>query len=328
MDSNQDAATAGGQKKKHHWTVAAAASLIRVTALLTLIAFGAKFWWVSDLLTNFRVQISIGLCSLLLIVLLGRNWLWALLGAVLLLINGWETVPYLIPKGEPSVAESKQVYRLLTSNVLTSNSQHESLVKLIDDVQPDFIVVMEVNDRWSSELEKKLSEQYPHREIHPREHNFGIGIMSKIPWKEVTPHGLGEDELPWLQTKFQLDGKLVELTGVHPIPPMGSPNAEARNDQMMNVCSNVDQDAGRIITGDFNMTPWSPWFKEIMSASQTFDASTGFGLTPTWEVFPTLIGGLKIDHALISDDLEVHDFQVGPNIGSDHRPIIVDFSVK
>jgi len=96
----------------------------------------------------------------------------------------------------------------------------------------------------------------------------------------------------------------------------------------MDVCESVDTQSPRLITGDFNLTPWSPWFDKICQTSQTSDAATGFGVATTWQVFPTLIGGLKIDHTLVSDDIGVVDFRVGPDIGSDHRPTIIKFQIR
>ena len=281
----------------------------------------------ADLLANFRVQIAIGLLPMLAVIALAKQWKWLMIGIGFLVLNSWTIVPYVIPTLGGDTTTSTQPYRLLTSNVLTSNHQHQRLIELVRAEQPDIVVVLEINADWARDLEQ-LAGEYQYRHLDPREHNFGIGILSKIPFTAVETKLYGAIELPWIKTKFDLEDKSVELFAVHPVPPMGARHSKMRNDEMMEVSSLFDPSTSRIMTGDFNMPPWSPWFARVTSNSQTVDAARGFGPTRTWEVFPTIVGGLKIDHALLSDDFQVHDFRVGPDIGSDHRPIIVDFSFR
>ena len=256
-----------------------------------------------------------------------RQWKWLMIGIGLFVLNSWTIIPYIIPAQGLDTSNPNKSYRLLTSNVLTSNHQHQRLIELIRTEQPDIVVVLEINHDWTQDLER-LADEYPYRHLHPEEHNFGIGVLSKIPWTAVETKFSETIELPWIKTKFDLEGKPVELIAVHPLPPMGSRNSKLRNDEMMNVSSQFNPQASRVMTGDFNMPPWSPWFARVTSNSQTVDAARGFGPTRTWQVFPTIVGGLKIDHALLSNDFYVHDFRVGPDIWSDHRPIIVDFSFR
>jgi endonuclease/exonuclease/phosphatase (EEP) superfamily protein YafD len=313
------------------FVASAAISLLRITAMLSIVTLFASHWWIADLLTNFRVQMCIGICGLLFLVLVTRQWTWVAIGIVLLVFHGWRTAPYLIPRTAPTAQTTQQNFRLLTANVLTSNSSYASLVELLRKEQPDFVVLMEINKRWAEHLDV-LEDLYPHQELHPREHNFGIAILSRQPWTKMESMSFGDIELPWLKAKFKIGadtstGLPLEIIAVHPLPPVSARNADYRNTQLMEISSQVDLGSARIVTGDFNLTPWSPWFNKVARETQTTDAAHGFGLTRTWEVFPTIIGGLKIDHALVSDEVEVQEFRVGPDIGSDHRPVIVDFSV-
>ena len=111
---------------------------------------------------------------------------------------------------------------------------------------------------------------------------------------------------------------------------------EARNEQLFNIAARFDENTCNVMVGDFNLTPWSPNFQKVVAAGNLTDASkkpsgptpglTLSGLTPTWYGFPTWIGGLKIDHALVSNEVSVEDLEIGPDVDSDHRALILDFS--
>jgi endonuclease/exonuclease/phosphatase (EEP) superfamily protein YafD len=79
------------------------------------------------------------------------------------------------------------------------------------------------------------------------------------------------------------------------------------------------------LAADFNITPWSPVFADILEGSGLRDSSLGFGVAPTWLSRP-LFFGLPIDHILVSPDIKVKNRHVGPDVGSDHFPVIADLA--
>ena len=84
-------------------------------------------------------------------------------------------------------------------------------------------------------------------------------------------------------------------------------------------------DAPVLLLGDLNATPWSHPFKRLLQETGLIDGSRGMGYQPTWPagVLPLLI---PIDHCLHSQELRVVHKEVGPMVGSDHYPVIVDFA--
>jgi endonuclease/exonuclease/phosphatase (EEP) superfamily protein YafD len=79
--------------------------------------------------------------------------------------------------------------------------------------------------------------------------------------------------------------------------------------------------------GDLNATPFSPRFKNLLIDCGLRDSSLGFGITRTWHSEIPLLG-LPIDHILVSRDLAVISREVGPKVGSDHRPVMVRVARK
>ena len=80
-----------------------------------------------------------------------------------------------------------------------------------------------------------------------------------------------------------------------------------------------------IITGDFNSTPWSQGFQRFTAACPPLmDTSRGVLFGATWSVLRPQ--RLLIDHAFVSPEWQLINREVGPDAGSDHRPLIVDLA--
>lgn len=78
-----------------------------------------------------------------------------------------------------------------------------------------------------------------------------------------------------------------------------------------------------IILGDFNSTPWSQGFRTFQRQSGLSLAQQGWGLKPTWPTWLPPFLQIPIDCCLHSLSLTTVGYQVGPHLGSDHRPITV-----
>ena len=52
----------------------------------------------------------------------------------------------------------------------------------------------------------------------------------------------------------------------------------------------------------------------------------GFGLQPTWPAAAPWLG-VPIDHVLASPSIGIRRREVGPDVGSDHRGVMVEFAM-
>ena len=107
-------------------------------------------------------------------------------------------------------------------------------------------------------------------------------------------------------------------------------NWQDRNRMFEGLASEVKKQdsAHSIVAGDLNCTPWSWWFKKLLSDSGLKDSGRGNGLAATWNPFGVPLSGLTIDHVLIGSKIKCTDRFVGGHIGSDHRPVFVDFLIE
>ena len=78
-------------------------------------------------------------------------------------------------------------------------------------------------------------------------------------------------------------------------------------------------DSSRLVVGDFNATPWSADLRAFV----TENGLSGVNTLATWPVWLGF-AGIPIDHAFVSHDLRILTFETGPDIGSDHLPLLID----
>lgn len=293
-----------------------------------LLGFLGRQHWLLDMMAQLRVQWAFGLLALLFLFGFFRQKKWML---ICLVILGWNTVPmwpyitgWFGQSGTVAHNETAQELRLMSFNVLTHNHKKAEAISAIKSAAPDVLLLMEVDAKWENAVRAALSSDYPHMAFQAREDNFGIALLSKTPWDQLEIYRSAPRDLPSIEATFKSkNSKLLQIIGTHPLPPLGHRNWDARNVHLVEAAQRVGK-GPTIMIGDFNLTPWSPIFKDVVKSSRLKDSGKSFGFTPTWDVFPSLLGGLKIDHALVSEDINVTALNVQKIDGSDHRALILD----
>lgn len=278
-----------------------------------------------ELLAHFRLQ-SIVVTFLTGVVLLFIRkralGLICFAGALLLAIT---VSPYFYP---PARLAPPGQLKLLSFNVNTANQNFAEVLKYVGDQQADVVFLMEVSHEWVDQL-KPLQEIYPHRIIEPREDNFGLAVFSKHPFSKEEIFYFGIFDVPAASFQITLEGTTFHLIGAHPLPPINGQNFRERNSELLRLGRLLAKAAPdpAILMGDFNLTPFSPVFHELLAVSGLRDSSLGLGLRPTWISHNPLFA-IPIDHILISENLAVTEREIGPSLGSDHNALILSVSLR
>ena len=292
----------------------------------TLAGFAGRWWWFFDLAARFRVQyvLALGLGSLAL--LAWRQPRWAAAFAGFALINAVVLAPRFLTSAEAVAGISGPTLRALLANVHSDNRDHKQIRWVIAETNPDVIVLLEATP-WLIEQLADLADRYPHRIAEPQEGNFGIALFSRLPLRNAAVISLGPAGLPSLTAELETDGRWFTLLGTHPPPPIGAAMTADRNAQLADLARLARQTRQPLLAlGDFNLSPWSPWFAQLLTDSGLHDSAAGRGLQPSWPVgWPPL--WIPIDHVLYSDGIQIRRRVIGPDLGSDHYPVIVDFQV-
>ncbi|MCA9001958.1 MAG: endonuclease/exonuclease/phosphatase family protein [Planctomycetes bacterium] len=296
---------------------------IAVGILATGLGFFGAHWWVLDLFAHFRVQYAIGAGGLFLIAACLRKPLsvcMALLGGA---VNGFLILP-LYWENPALPQEDGESIQILYANLLTQNTDARALLDCIRDEQPDVIALLEFSERWKLDLDPELGD-WPHRAARPRNDNFGLAVYSRLPLGEADWRHLTLRSSETLFTTLEWKGQNLPLL-LHPYPPVRGWTAEGSVDTIEALLEEPElQDPGTILVGDLNATPWSH-LGRLMGTSGLLPARTGQGVLPTWPArFPAFLR-IPIDVCYAGKDWAFRTVRVGPHIGSDHLPLLVELA--
>lgn len=115
---------------------------------------------------------------------------------------------------------------------------------------------------------------------------------------------------------------------LHPSTPRSGIQWRYRNSYLETVSRSIRAESPGtpvLAMGDFNTPPWSPFFRRFLDETGLVDAS-GTNWPTVTRYFKEYKGpyffGSPIDHILVSKSIQVRGFKVGPDIGSDHLPVM------
>jgi endonuclease/exonuclease/phosphatase (EEP) superfamily protein YafD len=315
---------AGINSKYGFWLLTTAAFFMSIALMSTYLA---RWGWFFEMISHFRVHIVLGLLSIALLFLWGRQWPLASATGLIGLVGLASLLPFYLTSASVAAAQDEEtIYRALAFNVYYHSDAYAELLALVEEVNPDIIVLSEVTEEWYEGVQS-LASDYPYsRYVTINSH--GRLLYSRLPFADEGPQRVKDRERPSVVATLDTGTKQFNVIGVHVKAPMSPKGAQQRNQQLADLSRFVQtQLQPSLLLGDFNITPWSPIFRDFLADGDLKDARVGHGLAHTWPTFLPVLG-VPIDHAVTSAGITIHNFRRGPHIGSDHYPIIVDFSVK
>ena len=298
-----------------------------VISTATLLGFLGRFHWFFDLFSHFRVLYFIALICISIPILILRYYKTSIILAILAVSNLAVILP-LYFGGQPPPAKTASTIRAVLLNVNTQTGVPELVSQFLRETRPDILVLEEINDQWVTDLQW-LVEFYPYSCMEEREDNFGICLLSKFQITTSEIVYIGDGGVPSIIATIDTPQGKLAIIATHPPPPISSLYSYWRNSQLNDLPKYTKEPLPTILVGDLNVTPWNYHFKKLLKNSELINSSQGRGIYPTWPnkkfILPIPI---PIDHFLHSSSIYIADKKVGPNVGSDHRPIIIDFCIK
>jgi endonuclease/exonuclease/phosphatase (EEP) superfamily protein YafD len=288
-------------------------------AVATIFAMLAPLGWPFELFSHFRVQYLASALVLAVLLAWRRRAVPAVLAVV---IAVWHALPALSPSY--AVAQAPDcvgpVVTVATVNVQFSNARPEAFRAWLATQPADFLLIQEVTPAWAAELEAQA--EYPYRHVLTREDPYGLAVLSRWPLESVTLVDLAGDGLPSFAGTVDTGRQRIRFLGRHTHWPITPALAAARDEALQGAAQLASAaDLPVVLLGDLNLTPDSPAFDRLIDQAELRDVMRGRGWRPTWlaSFWPL---ALRIDHILVSSGLCVEHAEVGPSIGSDHRPVV------
>ena len=122
--------------------------------------------------------------------------------------------------------------------------------------------------------------------------------------------------------RFERRGTTLELAAVHFARPFTPLQQISETEALINFAN--ARDVPLIVAGDFNLTPWSTILQRLGRETGLRRSIT---FTPTWPLGRKRMPFVTIDNVFVSKAFAVVSAEVGPYVGSDHRPIIADLAL-
>ncbi len=282
--------------------------------------------WLFELLRHFRLwNAVIGIGTAVLLVLF-RDWKFAVVALAAGLWQGWPVVEYhrAMPGKGVAVAPGES-FTLLTCNLLYECREPERMIASLRGANPDVLLLQEFTGVWQQKFKDSLLKDYPYRLEEPQSGPFGICMASKFPLQDASVLDVS-DSFPVVRASFTVGNQLVSLLGVHPVPPIRPAMYQLWHDSFAEWPTLLRERPADhyVIAGDLNSAPFTRTFTRLCEQSglRLRDSARGFGLTNTWHLAGTP-PGLPLDHVLVSWQLLVTERTIGQETGSDHRWVMV-----
>ncbi len=280
--------------------------------------FGASSGWL-DYAAHFRPHFAV---AALLAAAAGLllDWQRSVLLVSALVVVGIVNIGVILVESRyrvaPAAAHGGTILKIASVNVNFLNRQHALLDGWVRRERPDVLVVTEVDHTWVDAIEA-LGDLYPHRAIGRTKF---VTMLSRRPWASFEVVSGPRARQGILVGRFDVGGTSLTVIGAHPASPVRPRWVPARDAELDVIARLAREAPGPVAAmGDFNATPWSAPMRRLVRTSPLryadLQATTWPTSVPRWL-------GIKIDHIMLGNGCAVVDYQAGPNLGSDHRPVM------
>ncbi|QQG35910.1 MAG: endonuclease/exonuclease/phosphatase family protein [Micavibrio aeruginosavorus] len=326
MEENLD----GNLKKTLRDTAEGLANILSAILLLAVgLSFLARVHWLADIFSHFLIQYIIGAVVLGSFYAMIRTWPMAGLMALILFVSLHEIRRPVTPSSNVVPAISVMQY-----NRLIAQTNHDVLIEFITKTHPaDIIVIQEAGAEMGKVIDH-VKDIYPYYINETRSHAFGMVILTRYPITDrkfiPLPGPILDNFL--LRASIDIPGSEENLVlyALHAVPPTDNIPWAQRNSELQRASTYVAQDNSPyiIMAGDWNITPYSPFFQDFLTATRLNYQETQLYPPVTWpSTFRLPVFQVGIDHILSSDSLKLIRKETGSPMSSDHYPLIATFGL-
>ncbi len=255
----------------------------------------------------------------LLVVVRQAFWIWPYMPFAARDVNDAENPP------------DENVLRLIVSNVLQPNEDHDLWRRVMSDEDADVFALAEADQTWIDAANELIGQSHPHHVHVPLDNLYGMAVWSRLPTSDVSVEYTVQEDIPSVHMTVELaSGQKVRVHVVHPRPPapQESDSSAPRDAELVLLGRRISEaeegpDAlPTVVCGDLNDVAWSRTTDLFLRLSGLLDTRRGRGLYNTfhaghwWVRFP-------LDHVFAGRAFKLVEMRRLDYVGSDHFPILV-----
>ena len=250
-----------------------------------------------------------------------RRWPLAIAALVVASAIGAYAWPLLHPDREPAALAGSTPVRVFHANLLFENDDTDGIVRALGSVDADLLAFTEFTRVHSTALlESPLADEYPYRIHLYGARASGSALWSRYPLEQLADPPIAEERM---LVRVDAPTPFV-LYVVHTTSPIVNAD-DLRAEVGELAASTLGDDGPTLMVGDFNAGYWHPIFRDLLDAGWR-DAHTalGRGFSNSWpDHLPLVPPFVRLDHALLNDELTAQAIHDVPIPGSDHIGFVV-----
>nr|WP_268968493.1 endonuclease/exonuclease/phosphatase family protein [Palleronia pontilimi] len=202
------------------------------------------------------------------------------------------------------------------------NEEFDRVADLIAETDADSVFLMETNETWFDRLADALAS-YPTVVTELRDNYYGMIFATRLTVHQAQIVYLTPDETPTLFAELETpSGHRFRFVGLHPRPPVPGNSTKDRDAQIIYSARFARaKEMPLMAVGDFNDAAWSDTSRRFKHVGGYVDPRVGRGLVASFDAKSKLLR-TPIDQFYATPDIALVDFRRGPDVGSDHFPLI------
>jgi endonuclease/exonuclease/phosphatase (EEP) superfamily protein YafD len=317
-------------------TVSPAGSIGRTTSFLALLlgwtavlatalAFFGSAWWPLDMLADWRLFFAVVAGVAALTTGTGHARLSAMVFLAAAIVNAALIAPMWLDEQAPRSTDDR--VRVISLDVGHHPDVRQAVLDWVNTNEGDVVLLANAGGSWSRVIEQS---GVPYRVVNDDPGLTGGTLVlarNDIPVRvEEVPGILSAVDIV---ITVPLADRDVTIYGVSVERPVNGTSFDERIDQYIAINARLRRaTTPTMLIGNLEASRWSHTFEVI--ATGMVNSEDGFGYHGTYPSFdlPMIAEyfGTPVDNALYTGAITVAHRRVGPNLGADHRPLLVDVS--
>ena len=317
-------------------TIAPGSSIIRTlsfvmflvgwTAVLaTVLGFFGTTWWPLDMLSDWRLILAIVLGIAAVATGFGYSRVSTIVFIVAAIVNALLIAPMWLNEQQPLTGSDR--VRVISLDIGSTPDAREAIIDWINASEGDIVLLANAGGTWRRYIEV---ENVPYRVV-----NDDPGLTGGTPVLARNGISVTLEEVPTILGAVDviitvpLGNQEVTILGVSVERPVNGIAYSERIDDFAAINARISRNTTpTVIIGNLEASRWSHAFSVI--ANNMKNSEDGFGYMATYPAYDLPLvaefAGTPVDHALYVGPITVSHRRVGPNLGTDHRPLLIDVS--